>query len=161
MLRQQALPITRLCHILRRRSSPERAPTQACFWDGDKLEQRKSFRQEWKVESASFCPGRGRFVVGGEDMYAHAYDYASGAELECNRGARPAQHQRSGSTQCVCVCMCYCCRQRFRGLWGQRMCSGAQHTGDRCEWQCWLLLSCRVGLFYGVSQSFCKEGLIL
>ena len=92
-----------LTHTLSHPSLPEHALTQACFWDGDKLEQRKSFSQEWKVESASFCPGRGRFVVGGEDMYAHLYDYASGAELECNRGAQPAQHQRSGSTQCVCA----------------------------------------------------------
>ena len=81
---------------------PEHALTQACFWDGDKLEQRKSFSQEWKVESASFCPGRSRFVVGGEDMYAHLYDFASGAELECNRGAQPARHC-AVAAQGVCV----------------------------------------------------------
>ena len=79
-----------LTHALRQHSLPERALTQACFWDGNKLEQRKSFSQDWKVESASFCPGRGRFVVGGEDMYAHLYEYATGTELECNRGAQPA-----------------------------------------------------------------------
>ena len=59
---------------------------QARFWDGEKLEQRKSFSQDWKVESVSFCPERSRFVVGGEDMYAHLYDYETGTELECNRG---------------------------------------------------------------------------
>ena len=59
---------------------------QARFWDGSTLEQRKSFSQDWKVESVSFCPDRSRFVVGGEDMYAHLYDYETGNELECNRG---------------------------------------------------------------------------
>ena len=38
------------------------------------------------MESVSFCPDKGRFVVGGEDMYAHLYDYETGNELECNRG---------------------------------------------------------------------------
>ena len=59
---------------------------QARFWDGNSLEQRKSFSKDWKVESVSFCPDRSRFVVGGEDMYAHLYDYETGNELECNRG---------------------------------------------------------------------------
>ena len=107
------------------------------------------------MESASFCPGRGRFVVGGEDMYAHAYDYASGAELECNRGAQPARHSALPSTVFMC-----CCRkqdQGIRGLWDQRVSSGAQHTGDRCKWPCWPLLSCCVELLHNVSQSFCNE----
>ncbi len=67
--------------------TPGLCDLQARFWDGEKLEQRKCFSQDWKVESVSFCPDRSRFVVGGEDMYAHLYDYETGAELECNRGA--------------------------------------------------------------------------
>ena len=99
---ERALPMVPLTCTLCHRLLPARASTQACFWDGDKLEQRKSFSQEWKVESASFCPGRGRFVVGGEDMYAHLYEYSTGNELECNRGAQPAQH-RALAAQSVCV----------------------------------------------------------
>ena len=40
------------------------------------------------MESVSLCPDKGRFVVGGEDMYAHLYDYETGNELECNRGTQ-------------------------------------------------------------------------
>lgn len=41
------------------------------------------------MESVSFCPAKGRFAAGGEDMWVHLYDYATGEELECNKGARP------------------------------------------------------------------------
>ena len=63
------------------------------------------------MESVSFCPERGRFVVGGEDMYAHLYDYETGNELECNRGALvlnqltlSAAHSQSGC--CVASYLC-------------------------------------------------------
>ena len=61
---------------------------QVRFWDGDKLELIKAFSQQYSVESASFCPEKGRFVAGGGDMWAHLHDYETGAELECNRGKR-------------------------------------------------------------------------
>ena len=112
-----------LTHTLCHRSLHECASSQACFWDGDKLEQRKSFSQDWKVESASFCPARGRFVVGGEDMYAHLYEYATGNELECNRGAQPAQHSALAA-QCECAKVL----SRIVGLWGQRTSFGMQGT---------------------------------
>ena len=60
---------------------------QVRFWDGASLAPGKAFRQEWTVESASFCPAKGRFAAGGEDMWVHLYDYATGEELECNKGA--------------------------------------------------------------------------
>ena len=59
---------------------------QVRFWDGASLAPGKAFRQEWTVESASFCPAKGRFAAGGEDMWVHLYDYATGEELECNKG---------------------------------------------------------------------------
>ena len=62
---------------------------QVRFWDGLSLAPGKAFRQEWTVESASFCPAKGRFAAGGEDMWVHLYDYATGEELECNKGAGP------------------------------------------------------------------------
>ena len=61
---------------------------QVRFWDGDRLEQVKVHSVPWTVESASYCPAKGRFVAGGEDMWVHLYDYDSGAELECNKGKR-------------------------------------------------------------------------
>ena len=60
---------------------------QVRFWDGATLQPVKAFRQDWTVESASFCPAKGRFAAGGEDMWVHLYDYATGEELECNKGA--------------------------------------------------------------------------
>ena len=60
---------------------------QVRFWDGERLEQVKTHDVPWIVESASYCPEKGRFVAGGEDMWVHLYDYESGAELECNKGA--------------------------------------------------------------------------
>ncbi len=53
------------------------------------MEPIKAFTQPYSVESASFCPEKGRFVAGGGDMWAHLHDYETGAELECNRGAPP------------------------------------------------------------------------
>ena len=44
------------------------------------------------MESASFCPAKGRFAAGGEDMWVHLYDYATGEELECNKGAGSGAH---------------------------------------------------------------------
>ena len=44
------------------------------------------------MESASFCPAKGRFAAGGEDMWVHLYDYATGEELECNKGAGLGAH---------------------------------------------------------------------
>lgn len=38
------------------------------------------------VESATFCPKKGRFAAGGEDMWVHLFDYATGEQVECNKG---------------------------------------------------------------------------
>lgn len=78
-----AMQVSEACHG---RGCDRQWHMQARFWDGNSLEQRKSFSKDWKVESVSYCPERSRFVVGGEDMYAHLYDYETGNELECNRG---------------------------------------------------------------------------
>ena len=60
--------------------------TEAKFWDGASLGLKKSFAQSYSVESATFCPEKGRFAVGGEDMWVHLHDYATGEEVECNKG---------------------------------------------------------------------------
>lgn len=59
---------------------------QVRFWDGEKLQQLKSFTYDYGVESASFCPEKDRFVAGGSSMSVHLYDYDTGAELEYYRG---------------------------------------------------------------------------
>ena len=48
--------------------------------------------QAYSVESATFCPEKGRFVVGGEDMWVHLHDYATGEEVECNKGESRMTH---------------------------------------------------------------------
>ena len=73
----------------RHRSERALRPLQVRFWDGAALQPARAFRQDWTVESVSFCPAKGRFAAGGEDMWVHLYDYATGEELECNKGPRP------------------------------------------------------------------------
>ena len=59
---------------------------EAKFWDGTNFGLKKAFKQPHSVESVTFCPAKGRFVVGGEDMWVHLHDYATGEEVECNKG---------------------------------------------------------------------------
>ena len=66
---------------------------EAKFWDGASLGLKKSFAQSYSVESATFCPEKGRFAVGGEDMWVHLHDYATGEEVECNKGKFPISHE--------------------------------------------------------------------
>ena len=66
--------------------------SEAKFWDGTSLSLRKAFAQPYLVESATFCPEKGRFVVGGEDMWVHLHDYATGEEVECNKGDITLRH---------------------------------------------------------------------
>lgn len=66
--------------------------TEAKFWDGASLGLKKSFAQSYSVESATFCPEKGRFAVGGEDMWVHLHDYATGEEVECNKGHHGPVH---------------------------------------------------------------------
>ena len=62
-----------------------RAPWQV--WDAGSLEGVRAFQTAYTVESASFCAERGRFAAGGDDMWVHLHDFATGAELEVNKGA--------------------------------------------------------------------------
>lgn len=71
---------------------------EAKFWDGNSLNQLKAFAQPFTVESATFCPEKGRFVIGGEDMWVHLHDYATGEEIECNKG-----ESRAPPPTCACI----------------------------------------------------------
>lgn len=61
-------------------------------WDAARLEGIKSFRTPYVVESASYCAERGRYAAGGDDMWVHLYDFATGEELEVNRGHHGPVH---------------------------------------------------------------------
>lgn len=61
--------------------------------DGSSFELVKSFAVDgYEVESASYAPERGKFVAGGSDMWVRLYDFATGEELECNRGHHGPVH---------------------------------------------------------------------
>ena len=69
------------------------------MWDAGSLEGVRAFQTAYTVESASFCEERGRFAAGGDDMWVHLHDFATGAELEVNKGAPagPLSRCRHGS----------------------------------------------------------------
>lgn len=66
--------------------------TEVKFWDGASLGMKKAYSQAYSVESATFCPEKGRFVVAGEDMWVHLHDYSTGEEVECNKGHHGPVH---------------------------------------------------------------------
>ena len=59
------------------------------MWDAASLEGIRAFQTAYTVESASYCAERGRFAAGGDDMWVHLHDFATGQELEVNKGAPP------------------------------------------------------------------------
>lgn len=62
------------------------------FWDASGLSLVKSVTCDTEVESASLCLERGKFAVGGVDMWVHLHDYETGKELECNKGHHGPVH---------------------------------------------------------------------
>lgn len=55
-------------------------------WDASSLGLVAEHTLKQKIESASFCPSKRKFVAGGEDMWARLFDFDTGQELECNKG---------------------------------------------------------------------------
>ena len=51
------------------------------------LQGTRSFKLDYGVESASYCPAKGKFAAGGGNLWVYLHDAASGEELECNKGA--------------------------------------------------------------------------
>ena len=78
--------------------------SEAKFWDGASLSLRKAFAQPYLVESATFCPEKSRFVVGGEDMWVHLHDYATGDEVECNKGDATSRHRWRSAQRAWSAC---------------------------------------------------------
>ena len=56
------------------------------LWDANTFQVTKSFTLPYQVESASYSPQKHRFAAGGEDMWVHLYDDASGQEVDTNKG---------------------------------------------------------------------------
>ncbi|KAJ9140927.1 hypothetical protein P3X46_031517 [Hevea brasiliensis] len=63
------------------------------FWDANHFGLVKSYNMPCTVESASLEPKYGnKFIVGGEDMWIHVYDFHTGDEIVCNKGHHGPVH---------------------------------------------------------------------
>lgn len=58
------------------------------LWDANTFTVVKTFSFPYNVESASYSPAKQKFAVGGEDMWVHLHDIATGQEIDCNKGER-------------------------------------------------------------------------
>lgn len=66
----------------------------AAVWDARALGSgpASAFPFTFTVESASLAPAQGRLAVGGEDMWVHVLDVASGSEVDCCKGHHGPVH---------------------------------------------------------------------
>jgi serine-threonine kinase receptor-associated protein len=66
----------------------------AAIWDARSLGTgpASSFPFNFTVESASLAPTQGRLAVGGEDMWVHVLDAASGTEIDVCKGHHGPVH---------------------------------------------------------------------
>ena len=56
------------------------------LWDANSYQVVKSYTLPYQVESATYSPQKQRFAAGGEDMWVHLYDSATGDEVDTNKG---------------------------------------------------------------------------
>jgi len=62
------------------------AGSQVHFWDAKSLKQLNTYKLPRAVECVAFHPSAGIFVTGGQNLWAHAYDYKTGEEIVVNKG---------------------------------------------------------------------------
>ncbi|XP_073035800.1 uncharacterized protein [Primulina eburnea] len=63
------------------------------FWDANHFGLVKSYDMPCIAESASLEPKYGsKFIVGGEDMWIHVFDFHTGVEVGCNKGHHGPVH---------------------------------------------------------------------
>jgi len=62
------------------------AGKEVTFWDAVTFVPQKVFPLNFEVNTASLHPLSTRFVAGGSDFYVHVFDFATGEELEVNKG---------------------------------------------------------------------------
>ena len=56
------------------------------LWDANTYQVLKSYTLPYQVESATYSSQKQRFAAGGEDMWVHLYDSATGDEVDTNKG---------------------------------------------------------------------------
>ena len=61
----------------------------------------RSFKLDYGVESASYCPAKAKFAAGGGNLWVYLHDASSGEELECNKGVEYV----------LCFCGCSWCTE--------------------------------------------------
>jgi len=62
------------------------AGKEVTFWDPHTFVPQKVHTLGFELNTAALNPEGTRFAVGGADFYAHLYDFATGDELEVNKG---------------------------------------------------------------------------
>ena len=71
------------------------------LWDANTFQVSKSFTLPYQVESASYSPEKQRFAAGGEDMWVHLYDVATGDEVDTNKGRRQSAALTVLAQKCI------------------------------------------------------------
>jgi len=62
------------------------AGKEVTFWDPHTFVPQKVYTLQFELHTAALHPSSTKFAVGGSDFYAHIYDFATGEQLEVNKG---------------------------------------------------------------------------
>jgi serine-threonine kinase receptor-associated protein len=62
------------------------AGKEVTFWDPHTFVPQKVHTLNFELHTAALHPSASKFAVGGADFYAHIYDFATGEQLEVNKG---------------------------------------------------------------------------
>lgn len=62
------------------------AGKEVTFWDPYTFVPQKVYTLNFELHTAALHPSSTKFAVGGSDFYAHVYDFATGEQLEVNKG---------------------------------------------------------------------------
>jgi len=62
------------------------AGKEVTFWDPHTFVPQKVYTLNFELHTAALHPSSTKFAVGGSDFYAHIYDFATGEQLEVNKG---------------------------------------------------------------------------
>jgi serine-threonine kinase receptor-associated protein len=62
------------------------AGKEVAFWDPHTFVPQKVYTLNFEINTATLHPSATKFAVGGVDFYAHIYDFATGEQLEVNKG---------------------------------------------------------------------------
>jgi len=62
------------------------AGKEVTFWDPHTFVPQKVYTLNFELNTATLHPSATKFAVGGSDFYVHIYDFATGEQLEVNKG---------------------------------------------------------------------------